>query len=221
MSYPPPGDQSFPPPTGAFPPAVPPPGDSAFPPPAPLPGESQFPPPTGAFPAPAPLPGEAPFGQPPKKKSKAGVIVLAVVLPLVLLLLICGGVGGFYGYGVYQEEQRSKAMNTLVRTIGTPVGYSTMRRDASDQVLTATFTMYCTAKTCATDNPVKHAYTWLVATGFTTAGSEEDVMLCFRKSCTLHATRTTDAGKVELSAQLRSEMDGRKFRIHVTGSLPS
>lgn len=202
MSYPPPpGDQSLYQPPAGFPP--------------PANAELFGQPPTG-FPPPA-------MGAPgPPRKSKAGVVILAVVLPAVLLLLVCGGVGGVWGYSEYRKEQRSKALATLTRTLGTPVGYSTTRRDSAEETLNAVFTMYCTtASKCANDNPVKHAFTWLTATGFSAAASEEDVALCFKKSCTLHATKTTDAGKVELSASLRTEMENRKFRIHIQGGMPS
>lgn len=163
--------------------------------------------------------GGAPF-PPPRRKSRAGLIVLAILLPIGLVILACGGIFGYVAYDEYQKEERIRALTTVVNTLGQPTAYSSYGSGATENDLNARYVMYCSGSTCQTWNPVKEALNWLRRGNFS-VGSEQDVATCFRNACVLTTSQSTNAGTVTLTAQLTVKQNGYEFEILLHGTLPT
>lgn len=175
----------------------------------PPPGPPHFPQPPAGHPPVAPVA--------PPRKSKARLIVFAVVLPLGLLVLFGAAVVGIVAYTSIQEEKRIEAVASVADSLGAPTGFQSSRTK-SDFAFDTKYVTVCNKGGCPSVNPVKQTFNWLAATGFTPT-SEQYVGLCYQNGCSLTTSKYTPVGYVDLSARLILLDSNSRYTIDLHGKL--
>jgi hypothetical protein len=181
--------------------------------PIPPPGSSP-PPGYGAFPgygapSPGPLPASSwPQAQPPRRRSRTGLVVAVLAMVLVLC---CGGAGvGIWYRNSYAPRQQANAMRALFAKIGAPAAFGPKGRPsevdsgAGIVAIDGTYVMHCPAGACPTSAAAA------VVTWTTQAGSTEVTNDYLNKNCPTGACVTRfdrDGFHVQLTMQRGTDYD--------------